>query len=51
MILRIFRTDKRHGYVIDKHGNKLFYGTLYGCRKFVRIMKEEMKDDGQGSGT
>lgn len=27
-------------YVIDLKGNKIFYGTLYGCKKFVNYMTE-----------
>ena len=45
MILRILRVDDRHGYVIDKCGNRLYYGTIYGCKKFIRIMMEEGVND------
>ncbi len=31
---------KNRAYVIDLKGNKLYYGTLYQCRKFVDFMKE-----------
>lgn len=46
MKLRIFRVDKRYGYVIDKQGNRLYYGTIYGCKKFIRIMMKEGVTDG-----
>lgn len=42
MKLRIFRVDNRHGYVIDCQGNRLYYGTIYGCKKFIRIMQKEV---------
>ena len=46
MMLRIFRVDKGYGYVIDKQGNRLYYGTIYGCKKFIRVMmKEGVQDD------
>ena len=47
MILRIFRVDKRFGYVIDTQGNKLYYGTIYGCKKFIRIMMKGSVQDGR----
>lgn len=38
----VFRdTDRKNrAYVIDLKGNKVFYGTLYQCQKFVNFMKE-----------
>ena len=38
----VFRdTDRKNrAYVIDLKGNKVYYGTLYQCRKFVDFMKE-----------
>ena len=47
MMLRVFKQlDVRNrAYVIDTKGNKLFYGTLYQCRKFVDFIKEEMEND------
>lgn len=46
-MLRVFKQlDVRNrAYVIDNKGNKLFYGTLYQCRKFVDFIKEEMEND------
>lgn len=42
----VFRDSdrKNRAYVIDLKGNKVYYGTLYQCRKFVDFMKE---GDGQ----
>ena len=31
---------KNRAYVIDLKGNKVYYGTLYQCRKFIDFMKE-----------
>ena len=31
---------KNRAYVIDLKGNKLFYGTVYQCRKFIDFMRE-----------
>lgn len=47
MMLRVFKQlDVRNrAYVIDNKGNKLFYGTLYQCRKFVDFIREEMEND------
>ena len=47
MMLRVFKQlDVRNrAYVIDNKGNKLFYGTLYQCRKFVDFIKEEMQNE------
>lgn len=47
MMLRVFKQlDVRNrAYVIDNKGNKLFYGTLYQCKKFVDFIKEEMENE------
>lgn len=44
----VFRVlDQRNrAYVIDLRGNKVYYGTLYQCRKFVDFMKEGANDEG-----
>ena len=46
-MLMIFKDyDRRNrAYVIDNKGNKLFYGTIYQCRKFIQYMKGEQKDE------
>lgn len=30
---------RNSAYVIDNKGNKLFYGTVYQCGKFIEYMK------------
>lgn len=42
-MFRIFKQlDVRNrAYVVDLKGNKLFYGTLYQCQKFISYMKGE----------
>ena len=30
---------RNRAYVIDNRGNKLFYGTVYQCGKFIEYMK------------
>ena len=44
----VFRdTDRKNrAYVIDLKGNKVYYGTLYQCRKFVDFMKEGAAQNG-----
>lgn len=37
---------KNRAYVIDLKGNKVYYGTLYQCRKFIDFMKEGADQDG-----
>ena len=50
MVLRVYKvTDIRNrAYVIDAHGNKLFYGTMYQCGKFIEYMKGD-ESNGMGS--
>ena len=31
---------RNRAYVIDRKGNKLFFGTEYQCKKFIEYMKE-----------
>ena len=31
---------RNRAYVIDRKGNKIFFGTEYQCRKFIEYMKE-----------
>lgn len=47
-MLRVFKQmDVRNrAYVIDNKGNKLFYGTVYQCGKFINYMNEGGADDG-----
>lgn len=37
---------RNRAYVIDSKGNKIFYGTVYQCKKFIEYMKGDF-DDGQ----
>ena len=31
---------KNRAYVIDEHGNRVYYGTRYQCKKFINFMQE-----------
>lgn len=33
---------RNRAYVVDNKGNKLFYGTVYQCGKFIEYMKGEL---------
>ena len=35
---------RNRAYVIDSKGNKIFFGTVYQCNKFIEYMKEENTD-------
>ena len=37
---------RNRAYVIDRKGNKLFYGTEYQCKKFIQYMMEGELEDG-----
>lgn len=39
---------KNRAYVIDLKGNKLFYGTVYQCRKFIDFMREGSENNAEG---
>lgn len=39
---------KNRAYVIDLKGNKLFYGTVYQCRKFIDFMREGSENNAKG---
>ena len=36
---------RNRAYVIDNKGNKLFYGTVYQCGKFINYMNDEGGSD------
>ena len=36
---------RNRAYVIDNKGNKLFYGTVYQCGKFIEYMKGDSNDE------
>ena len=40
---------RNRAYVIDNQGNKIFYGTMYQCGKFIEYMKGG-EDDERGNG-
>lgn len=35
---------RNRAYVIDRKGNKLFFGTEHQCKKFIEYMKEGEPD-------
>lgn len=39
---------RNRAYVIDNKGNKLFYGTVYQCGKFIEYMKGDTDDESTG---
>ena len=47
IMYRIFKQmDVRNrAYVIDSKGNKIYYGTIYQCNKFINYMMEDSKDE------
>ena len=40
---------RNRAYVVDAKGNKLFYGTVYQCQKFIEYMEGD-EEHGHGSG-
>lgn len=36
---------RNRAYVIDNKGNKLFYGTVYQCGKFIEYMKGDSDNE------
>lgn len=38
---------RNRAYVVDNKGNKIFYGTLYQCGKFIEYMLKGEKDNGR----
>lgn len=49
MMFRVFKqmNVRNRAYVIDNRGNKVFYGTVYQCNKFIEFMNEGGLDDEQ----
>ena len=49
-MLRIFKqmNIRNRAYVVDSKGNKLFYGTVYQCEKFIEYIKKELEDKDVG---
>lgn len=48
--MRIYKTpgNRNRAYVIDKKGNKLYYGTIYQCNKFKKYMMEGEAENAKG---
>ena len=46
-MLRIFKqmNIRNRAYVVDSKGNKLFYGTVYQCEKFIEYIRRELDAD------
>ena len=46
-MLRIFKqmNIRNRAYVVDSKGNKLFYGTVYQCEKFIEYIRKELDPD------
>ena len=42
-MFRVFKqmNIRNRAYVIDSKGNKVFYGTVYQCNKFITYMEDE----------
>ena len=42
-MFRVFKqmNIRNRAYVIDSKGNKVFYGTVYQCNKFISYMENE----------
>ena len=42
-MFRVFKqmNIRNRAYVVDNKGNKVFYGTVYQCNKFISYMEEE----------
>ena len=49
-MLRIFKqmNIRNRAYVIDSKGNKLFYGTVFQCEKFIEYIRKELDDKDAG---
>ena len=47
IMFRVFKQldDRNRAYVVDQKGNKLFYGTVYQCRKFISYMEGDNNDE------
>lgn len=49
-MLRIFKqmNIRNRAYVVDSKGNKLFYGTMYQCSKFIEYMLKRSDEYDKG---
>ena len=52
IMFRVFKqmNVRNRAYVIDSMGNKLFYGTVYQCGKFIEYMKGGNEDERTNEG-
>ena len=46
-MLRIYKllNVRNRAYVVDSKGNKLFYGTEFQCKQFIKYMEEGENND------
>lgn len=46
-MFRVFKqmNVRNRAYVVDSRGNKLFYGTVYQCNKFINYMEGDSDDE------
>ena len=46
-MLTLFLPDpaRKRWYVVDRKGNKLYYGTKAQCRKFIKYMQKGEKNN------
>ena len=46
-MFRVFKqmNVRNRAYVVDSRGNKLFYGTVYQCNKFINYMEGGSDDE------
>lgn len=51
-MFRVFKqmNVRNRAYVIDSKGNKLFYGTVYQCGKFIEYMEGSNEDERTNEG-
>lgn len=51
-MFRVFKqmNARNRAYVIDSKGNKLFYGTVYQCGKFIEYMEGRNDDERTNEG-
>lgn len=52
IMFRVFKqmNVRNRAYVIDSKGNKLFYGTVYQCGKFIEYMEGGNDDERTNEG-
>ena len=40
---------RNRAFVVDNRGNKLYYGTVYQCRKFINYMEGDGEEGQSGT--